>query len=126
MSHWTKCATKITDLSVLARAAKNLGVEVGERNKRYYSQWNSERYDAKLVFKYQDGDAAVIEKKEGGYELMIDNFNNPIVAKLGKDCCYLGREYSKLLVEQQAFNMGGMITSSTINSKGEVLMQISL
>lgn len=113
-------------MTILRRAAENLGVTVKGRNKEYHSNYDATKYDAKMVFNYQQGTAAVINNDKGGYELMIDNFCNPITEKLGKDCSILGREYSKLMVEKQAIGMGGIVTASTLNSNGEVLMQISL
>ena len=126
MSHWTKCKTEITDLEVLKKAAKVLGVEVLGRNKQYNSHYDSTFYDAHVVLSYENGTAAIIKKKNGTYEMMVDNYHNPITQKLGNDCTLLGREYSKLLVEQQAMMMGGMVTQSRLMDNGTIQMQITL
>ena len=110
----------------MKQAALALGVEVLKEDQNFHSNYDSTRYTAKQVFSYGGGKAAIIQQKDGSYEMTIDNFCNPIVDKLGKDCCLLGREYSKKLVEKQAMLMGGVITASSVNSLGEVQMVISL
>ena len=120
MSHLTKCKTKITNLEILKQAAKNLGVEVTGRNSEYSSIYESEIYDATMVFSYKNGTAAVTKNKKDFYELIIDNYCNPIREKIGEDCSLLGREYTKLTVMQQAIFMGGVVTSTVTKENGEI------
>ena len=54
------------------------------------------------------------------------NFYNPITEKLGQDCSLLGREYSKKMVEREAFGMGGIITKSQYLEDGTVEMTVSV
>jgi hypothetical protein len=106
-------------------AAKRLGVSVESGCKGYTSPYTSRAVDAEVIFSYDGGDAVAVRTNKG-YELMIDNWHNPITSKLGRDCTTLGREYTRTLVEQQAAGMGGLVTHNQIMQDGSVQMQISI
>ena len=125
MSHWTRCQTVIKDLSLLEKAAKKLGVKVTRGKDLKLESIYQESQDAVMLMKHKDGQAGIVKTKSG-YEMVVDNFYNPVTDLLGNDCTLLGREYSKLLVEQQAMMMGGMVTHSTITENGSVEMTITL
>lgn len=126
MSHWVACKTVIKDLILLKKAAKNLGVEVIEGKGLKLESVYQKAQDAVMLFKYNGGVAGVIKNEKGGYELSMDSFYNPICEKVGENCSMLGREYSKMLVEQQALMMGGVITQSQVLDNGSIEMVISV
>jgi hypothetical protein len=125
MSHWTVCKTQIKDLKMMKRAAMRLGVEVLEGSDLKLESAFQKAQDVVMLFKYKDGVAGIVKGKSG-YELSIDNFYNPICELVGEDCKLLGREYSKMLVEQQALMMNGVVSQSTILENGSVEMVISI
>jgi len=106
-------------------AAERLGVEVVTGEGLKLESVFQKAQDAVMLFKYQNGVAGLIECANG-YELSIDNFHNPICKKLGDNCDLLGREYSKMLIEQQAVMLGGIVSKSEVLSNGNVEMVISI
>jgi len=106
-------------------AATKLGVEVVTGDNLKLESVFQKAQDAVMLFKHKEGVAGLL-KVDNGYELSIDNFCNPICTKLGDNCDLLGREYSKMVVEQQAAMMGGFISQSTVLDNGSIEMTISL
>lgn len=126
MSHWTSVKTKIKDFSALEVAAKELGVKVTKGNNLKLTSLYQPTQDAEMLFEYKGGLAGVIKDENGDFTLTIDNFGNPLVDKVGRDCAILGRGYSVKVVERQTMMMGGFILGNEMLEDGSLEMTIQV
>lgn len=128
MSHWTKAKVTIKDLDKLVAAAESLGVQV-DRSKKVHQGRHTGRTAVEMVIGSGERSggtaAAVIDNHDGTYSVQIDNYQNPLTQKLGRDCSKLCQEYTKLIVEDQIAMMGGII-SDTETKNGEIHLTVSL
>lgn len=129
MSHWTRSKVQIKDLGKLRSAAEKLGVNVQEAEQgktiKFRSSYAGE-VDAKMILSQGGGQCAIVETGDGTYQTIIDNWNNPIVNKVGSNCDALCRDYASEVVRHQALMMGGTVTGQEVNAQGEVQMRIQV
>lgn len=129
MSHWTRSKVQIKDLGKLKRAAENMGLEVEEAENDGTISFQSSyagTVKAKMIIRDGSGQCAVVESADGTYQTIIDNWNNPIVNKVGRDCDTLCRDYAAEVVRGQAMLMGGAIVGQNVTANGELQLRVQL
>lgn len=89
MSHWATVDTKITDMSALAKACEELGVELVEKGscRGYYTPIQTAPFVIKLKGPY---DVAVTPRDNGTCELTTDWWRGHVAGEVGEN-------FSKLL-----------------------------
>ena len=120
MSHWMRISMAIRDLGALERACKNLGLSM-EKKERVASHWAGEVDSVASITDGKGGVAAVLKKKDG-YELSIDEYRNPLVSVVGRECSLLTREYTVEVVKQEIGNIG-LVNSVTVQEDHSVVVQ---
>ena len=129
MSHWTRSKIQIKDLGKLRNAAEKLGLDVQEAKEGETIEFRSGyagNVKAKMILSDGSGKCAVVESADGTYQTLIDNWHNPIVNKVGRDCETLCRDYAGEVVRSQAMLMGGSIVGQTVTPNGELQLRVQI
>ena len=129
MSHWTRSKVQIKDLGKLKNAAEKMGLSVQEADQDGTIDFQSSyagKVKAKMIITDGTGQCAVVEGADGTYQTIIDNWSNPIVSKVGRDCDTLCRDYAAEVVRGQAMMMGGAVIGQTVTAKGELQLRVQL
>lgn len=109
MSHLTRGKTKISDLFVLKKVAKSMGLKVREDKRAYQSHYNE---DVPCEFVIEDGwggSLGIQEEAKGEYRVVMDNYNNSICKVAGPDGRNLTREYTVEAYRSKVALMGGVV-----------------
>jgi len=129
MSHLTKSKVDIRDLNILLSAAKKLGLKVQKGDNLTYRSHYVTSSGCSAILTTQDGRGQAGVKKVAGqdtYEMVLDNYNNPLIKVAGRDCALLGREYTAEMVRQQSMLMGGVISNEEILQDGSIVITTSI
>lgn len=131
MSHWTRSKVKIKDLQKLRSAAERMGLNVqsAEEGKtlNFKSSYAGSVNAAMIITDGSGrGQCAVVADANGEYTTIIDNWGNPIVDKVGRDCSTLCRDYAAEVVRQQALMMGGTVSMDRVLSDQSMEIHIQI
>lgn len=119
MSHWMRISMQVEDLETLERACKNLGLSM-ERKEMVSSRWAGD-IDSVASITDAEGGAAAVVKKEDGYELSIDEYQNSLVSVVGRGCSLLTREYTVEAAKKEIANVG-LVQSTNVQEDGSVVL----
>ena len=124
MSHIERISNiAITDLSLLEKACEVLGLKLDRTRNIIKSEYWSEDVECSAIVTDKDGgEAALVMREGGGYELQIDSYNNSLAKIIGTRCERLCREYTIEAVVQQAGTVG-MVNSRETLEDGSVVLQ---
>jgi hypothetical protein len=118
ISHWTRSKNKIKDLNLLEEVAKSKGLQVQRGENLKYTSRHAGTVNAEMIMTGNKGSAAVVIDADGTYRTIIDNYNNPIVNVVGRDCQELCRDYTVELAKMQAMTMGGIVSHQELMQDG--------
>lgn len=130
MSHWSKGTVKVKDLSILDMIAERSGLKVHKGEKRgdkvklhssYAGQMEVDR-----MYWYNGAEMGVVQNAAGSYDVVLDNYRNPICSIVGRDGDKLLQDYGVEVVHQQAMNMGGIISNQETLADGSVAIEIQI
>jgi len=124
MSHYTVGKGVIKDVSLLKEVAKKKGIEVVDR-KSINSDFAGER-NCEFVLSYHHGEAGVIKNPDGSYSILLDNWHNPIVDKIGEDGDILCRDYMVEKAKREAAMLGGVVAAEAVDTNGNVELTIQI
>lgn len=123
MSHYTTGRGVIKDLVLLRKVASEKGIEVVESDTLTSAYAGTQKVE--FVLKHKGGMAGVM-KIEDGYTILLDNWNNPIVEKIGADGNLLCRDYMVEKAKQEAAMLGGVIAAQAVDQMGNVELTIQV
>ena len=109
MSHWTKVTTKIKDYSTLKKAAEKMGLEITDQE-TYTSVYAGSIPCVGVI--HQQGqelnhrNGAAIVKEGDGYQIIMDNYGNPLTGIAGENCSDLLGNYATSVVQDEMMRAG--------------------
>ena len=122
MSHLSKVSNiKLTDLALLEKACRSLGVDLDRSKKTYKSYYTEEIETAACIVDKEGGEAAVVKTENAGYEIQWDSYGNSLKAVIGGNCEKLTHAYSVEAVLAQA-NSIGMVSSVNTREDGSTVV----